>query len=79
MFQKAKEKYDFDTKGSFMIGDRYSDIGFGNNAGLKTIFVRSGGGEDEFLQKRNKTIYKPDFVVRDLSVAVKLIEELDNK
>ena len=40
MFQKAKEKFDFDTKGSFMIGDRYSDIGFGNNAGLKTIFVR---------------------------------------
>ena len=79
MFQKAKDKYDFNTKESFMIGDRFSDIGFGKNAGLRTILVRSGGGENEFLQKRNETEYKPDFVVKDLSIAVKLIEELENK
>ena len=79
MFQKAKEKYHFNAKESFMIGDRFSDIGFGKNAGLRTIFVRSGGGENEFLQKRNETEYKPDFVVKDLSVAVRLIEELENK
>jgi len=76
MFQKAKERFEFNTKESFMIGDRYSDIGFGKNAGLRTIFVRSGGGENEFLQNRNETEYKPDFIVKDLSVAVKLIEEL---
>ena len=79
MFQKAKDKYDFNTKGSFMIGDKFSDIGFGKNAGLRTILVRSGDGENEFLQNRDKTEYKPDFVVKDLSVAVKLIEELENK
>ncbi len=79
MFQKAKDKYDFSTKESFMIGDKFSDIGFGKNAGLRTIFVRSGGGENEFLQNRNETEFKPDFVVKDLSVAVKLIEELENK
>ncbi len=79
MFQKAKEKYDFNTKGSFMIGDRYSDIGFGKNAGLKTILVRSGDGENEFFQKRNETEYEPNFVVKDLAVAVKLIEELEKK
>lgn len=79
MFQKAKEMFDFNTKGSYMIGDRFSDIGFGKNAGLKTIFVRSGGGENEFLQKRNETEYKPDFIVKDLLVAVKLIEELQKK
>jgi len=79
LFQKAKNKYDFSTKDSFMIGDKFSDIGFGKNAGLRTIFVRSGGGENEFLQKRNETEYKPDFIVKDLSVAVKLIEALENK
>ena len=79
MFQRAKDKYDFDTKGSFMIGDKFSDIGFGINAGLRTIFVRSGGGGNEFLQKRYETKYQPDYVVKDLSVAVKLIEELGNK
>ena len=79
MFKKAKNKYDFNTKDSFMIGDKFTDIGFGKNAGLRTIFVRSGGGENEFLQNRNDTEFKPDFVVKDLSVAVKLIEELENK
>ncbi len=79
MFQKAKEKFDFNTKESFMIGDKFTDIGFGKNAGLRTIFVRSGGGENEFLQKRNETEYKPDFIVKDLLVAVKLIEEIQNK
>ena len=79
LFLKAKDKYDFSTKDSFMIGDKFSDIGFGKNAGLRTIFVRSGGGENEFIQKRNETEYKPDFIVKDLSVAVKLIEELENK
>ena len=79
MFQKAKDKYDFNTKESFMIGDKFSDIGFGKKAGLRTIFVRSGAGENEFLLNRNETKFKPDFVVKDLSVAVKLIEELENK
>ncbi len=77
MFLKAKKMFDFNTKGSFMIGDKYSDIGFGKKTGLKTIFVRSGGGENEFLQNRNETEYQPDFVVKDLLVAVKLIEELE--
>ena len=79
LFKKAKEKYDFDVKASYMIGDRFSDIGFGKNAGLKTILVRSGDGEKDFMQRRNETEYNTDFVVKDLSVAVKLIEELENK
>lgn len=79
LFRQAQERYHFNTHKSFMIGDKFSDIGFGKNAGLKTIFVRSGGGENEFINKRNETEYKPDFVVKDLSVAVKLIEELENK
>ncbi len=77
LFRQAQERYHFNTHKSFMIGDKFSDIGFGKNAGLKTIFVRSGGGENEFINKRNETEYKPDFVVKDLSVAVKLIEELE--
>lgn len=79
MYRKAKKKYMFDTKSSFMIGDRESDIGFGKNAGLKTILVRSGNGENEFLNNRNDTEYHPDYVVKDLSLAVKLIEELESK
>jgi len=78
MFKQAKKTYEFDTKRSFMIGDRESDIGFGNKAGLQTILVRTGNGDNEFLNKRKDTKFKPDYVVKDLSVAVSLIEELGN-
>jgi len=79
MFKKAKKNFDFDTKKSFMIGDRNSDIEFGKNAGITTILVLSGDGENDFLQKRNEWEQKPDFVVKDLTVALKLIEKLENK
>lgn len=79
MFKQAKKTYDIDTKNSFMIGDRESDIGFGKQAGLKTILVRTGNGENEFINNRQVTKFKPDYVVKDLYVAVNLIEELENK
>ncbi|MCF7858851.1 MAG: HAD-IIIA family hydrolase [Candidatus Cloacimonetes bacterium] len=77
MFKKINKKYGVNTKLSFMIGDRASDIGFGKNAGLKTILVRTGNGEKEFMDNRVDSEFYPDYVVKDLAVAVKLIEEID--
>ncbi|MCB5230720.1 MAG: HAD family hydrolase [Candidatus Cloacimonas sp.] len=75
MFNRAKREYEFDTKGSFMVGDRYTDIAFGKRAGLQTILVLTGEGEREFLENRNSWEYKPDYIVKDLVAAVKLIEQ----
>jgi D-glycero-D-manno-heptose 1,7-bisphosphate phosphatase len=76
MFYKALKKYKFSTKDSFMIGDKYSDIEFGKNAGLTTILVKTGDGEKEFLQNRHKWKVKPDFVVENLLSAANLIEKI---
>ncbi len=76
MFKKALKKYHFEIKKSFMIGDRYSDIVFGKKAGLSTILLLTGFGKDIFYNDRKKWEYQPDFVVKDLLVAVKLIEKL---
>lgn len=73
MFKKAKKKYNFRTEKSFMIGDRYTDVEFGKKAGLTTIFVLSGLGKKEFLKDRKNWKFKPDFIVKDLLIAAKLI------
>lgn len=79
MFRKALKEFNFDIRKSFMVGDRYSDIAFGKKAGLKTILVRTGFGEKEFLQNRKTREFKPDFVVKDLLSAANLIKEIEDK
>jgi len=72
LFNIAKKKYNFETKISFMIGDKPSDILFGKHCGLTTILVLTGNGKDAFYQKK----CTPDFVVKNLFVAAKLIKRL---
>jgi D,D-heptose 1,7-bisphosphate phosphatase len=79
MFRKALQEFNLDIKKSFMVGDRYSDVAFGKKAGLKTILVRTGFGEKEFLQNRKKRALKPDFVVKNLLSAANLIMEFGDK
>ncbi len=68
MIQKAQEEYGIDLSRSFIIGDSSNDILTGQNAGIKTILVRTGyAGQD------NKYDVKPDFVFDDLYEAVSYI------
>ncbi len=73
MFKQAQADFKFLTSKSFMIGDRYGDILFGHRAGLKTILVLTGDGQEEYLQKRHKWEIQPDFIAHDLLSAAKLI------
>lgn len=79
MFKAAQMKYGIDVKNSFMIGDKYSDIEFGKKAGLKTILVLTGNGEAEFRDRRNDWQYKPDIIVKDLSVAANIITKYGDR
>ncbi|MBI2418870.1 MAG: HAD family hydrolase [Ignavibacteriales bacterium] len=44
MILNAAEAHDIDLPESFMIGDMASDIACGNNAGVKSILVKTGNG-----------------------------------
>jgi histidinol-phosphate phosphatase family protein len=77
MFKQALRDFRFRPEQSWMIGDRYTDIVFGKKAGLRTILLRSGNGEKEFIHAMPHWEIKPDFVVKDLLVAARLIESLD--
>lgn len=75
MFQKAYSEFHFRIQGSWMIGDRISDIGFGKNAHLKNILLLTGNGEKDFIKILEMDDLKPDFVCENLLTAAKLIRD----
>ena len=66
----------FKTGNSFVIGDKISDIKLGSNFNLKTILVLTGEGQKTVLNREQYSV-KPDFVVKDLMQAAKLIHKLE--
>lgn len=74
MFKQAMRDFSFNPKQSFMIGDRYSDIGFAKQAGLKSIHVLSGDGRREFSRLiKGERKLMPDFICDNVLVAAKMI------
>ena len=63
----AAVKYDVDLKGTWMIGDNFSDILLGQNAGCKTILVKTGLGKKVLEMEE----VEPDHVAEDILDAVK--------
>jgi histidinol-phosphate phosphatase family protein len=62
---EAAGEYGLDLAGSFMVGDRLTDIQTGANAGAKTVLVLTGIGE----QTQGEDAVKPDHVARDIAAA----------
>ncbi|MDD3606894.1 MAG: HAD family hydrolase [Candidatus Cloacimonas acidaminovorans] len=75
MFKKAYSEFHFQIEGSYMIGDRISDLGFGKNAQLKNILLLTGNGEKDFMKILETDNFKPDFVCENLLTAAKLIRD----
>ncbi len=73
MFKRAKREFSFQAELSWMVGDRYSDIAFGKNAGLKTILLLTGNGKDEFVNNIHTWDIQPDFIVSDILTAARII------
>ena len=73
IFQAAKEM-NINLDGSYMVGDSISDIECGVNAGLKTILVKTGNGEESFsvLKKQNNF---PTFVAQDIIEVSSIIKK----
>lgn len=75
MFKKAYSEFHFQIEGSYMIGDRISDLGFGKNAHLKNILLLTGNGEKDFMKILETDDLRPDFVCENLLTAAKLIRD----
>ena len=65
LLMEAATEFNINLEKSYFIGDSVSDVQCGKNAGIKTILVRTGKGEESFsiLQKENNF---PTFVANNL-------------
>ncbi len=72
MLLRAAKEHGIDLKKSFLIGDSTQDVLAGNRAKVRIILVRTGhGGKDPWQHEG-----KPDFIVRNLGGAAKIIKQL---
>lgn len=67
MIESAMRDLSIDLAGSWMIGDKISDIETGINAGIKTALVKTGYGQRHYPKLERH----PDIVADDLLAAVK--------
>ena len=71
MILRAAKEHGIDLKRSFLIGDSTQDVLAGNRAKVTMLLVRTGhGGKDPWQHEG-----KPDFIVRDLTGAVRIIKK----
>lgn len=75
MLFQATYDYGLSLSQSIIIGDQPSDIQAGKKAGMSTIFVRSGLGE-QWLKRRNEWTCEPDMIADDLAMAADMILSL---
>ena len=78
MILEAMKDFDIDLASSYMIGDAYSDIMCGINAGLKNILVETGYGKVAYKKCLDENL-KIDFIAPNLLEAVRFIEKNEQK
>ena len=72
MIDEAARKHDVDITKSYIVGDAYSDMKTGENAGIKRILVMTGYGKIAYKKCLDEKV-KIDFIAEDLSEAVEYI------
>lgn len=74
---KASKQHKVDLKNSYLVGDSLVDIQAGKNAGCITFLLGNHKCDlCKFMEEKNT---QPDFIVKDLNQAVKLIEKKEGE
>lgn len=71
---KAAKDFNIDLSHSFLVGDSVSDIECGKNAGVKTILVKTGYGEESLSVLQNQNNF-PTFVAQNMSEVNNIIQK----
>jgi D-glycero-D-manno-heptose 1,7-bisphosphate phosphatase len=69
LLERAAREHRLDLGSSFVVGDRYGDIEFGQRAGASAVLVRTGYGAGELAWHAAKWPVPPDFIADDLTAA----------
>lgn len=73
MLLRAKEEFNIDLEKSYTIGDKISDVEFGQRVGAKGILVLTGYGLGAYEFERDEWGVQPDYIAEDLLDAVNWI------
>lgn len=74
MLRQAVSEHGINLASSFLVGDKYTDVQTGRNAGCTTVLVLTGYGRSEL--EHAKTAGPPDHVAENLLEAWKYIREV---
>jgi len=73
MIHRAAAELPVDLASSYVVGDKLSDIEFGQSAGLKAVLVRTGYGREEEKKLTQDVSRKPDYVADEVYQATQWI------
>lgn len=73
MIDRAARDLDIDVRGSYVVGDKWSDVELGQRAGAHAILVKSGYAPDDPGNIRPTHLREPDFVAHTISEAAEWI------
>ncbi len=73
LIEKARKNLDIDMAGSYLIGDRVSDIELAKRCNLKGVLVKTGYGKGDLEYVFPHSRAKPLHVAKDLLAAVRWI------
>ncbi len=76
MILEATKEHNIELSSSYMIGDAFSDMQTGKNAGLHNILVETGYGKMAYRKCLDENV-KIDFIATNLNEAVKYIAKTD--
>ncbi|HEM49084.1 MAG TPA: D-glycero-beta-D-manno-heptose 1,7-bisphosphate 7-phosphatase [Caldithrix sp.] len=79
MIEMARDEYNIDLGDSYIIGDRYKDVQFGQNMGLHTIMVLTGYGLGEYSYQNKDWPTQPEYICNNLLDAANLIKSIQSK
>jgi phosphoglycolate phosphatase-like HAD superfamily hydrolase len=74
MVFKAAKDFNIDLSHSYLVGDSVSDIECGKNAGVKTILIKTGYGEESLSVLQNQNNF-PTFVAQNMLEVNKIIQK----
>lgn len=70
MLRRAAEEHDVDLAGSYVVGDKYSDVKLAHAVGAKGVLVLTGYGRGEYEYERASWPREPEHVAESLVEAV---------
>jgi D-glycero-D-manno-heptose 1,7-bisphosphate phosphatase len=73
LINRAAADWEIDLANSWMVGDRFSDVELGRNAGVHSALVLTGYGRGEWEHQRSSWTMEPEIVADNLLEAVKQI------